>query len=1702
MNDTSFGINNEGGLVFSYYHEDSDQLDGANVYNGQLSTLWINFRQAFADEIQETYQNLRSNSILNYDELINQFIIQGSDKWSESIYNEDQDFKYVSMLRSDNDATNLPQVRGTGEEHFRYFVENRLNYCDSKWYAGDYPEDNAIVRIYTPVDAEGVPRTDLVIPANADITVTPYSAMYAGVRYKANGTLYQERLEENETYTFEAPNEIFNDTETAIYGASQLSSLGDLAPLYLGYIDVGAATKLVELKIGDGTPGYLNSNLYHLAVGTNRLLKKIDIQNCAGPKFSQALVLSGCPNIEEVYAKGSSITGVDLPESGYLKILQLPATIANLTLKNQPYLADLTIEGLTNLKTMTIENTPVDTLSILSGATNVERVRLTNVDWHHEDASILYELINRDIGGIDENGVNTDTMWIDGKCHIEELTGNELLEIKTLYPYLDITYTTLESQLIYMSEDGQTELTRKTIYNGGNDTCPVESGVIDTPTKESTAQYDYEFNGWSLTPGGQADDNALIKIEADRRVYASFKNVLRNYTVKFMNGSKEETSKVVAYGTDAAPCGKNLFNSAMFTVDNVGHGSSGTLILSAYIPFSDGMLDKACMNLAVGETYVWSGNNLNDILFGNQTLKPNRPFVLTQEMLESNRLGFYALNTTNATTPYTITNIQLELGETPTTFEVYNTIVPVNNSTGNTSDFEFTGWKPEPVDITGDTVCYAQYYDNREITDDWTTIEAACLDGTATEKYPIGSYKPVTIMYDKLPYDFYDGNAVVYKDEIHIMGGVDGAKNHYKFNGEEWVEVGSLPYDLYWGAATIYQDEIHILGSYASGQGKKHYKYNDTDGWTEVSTLPVFFNRGSVVVYNDELHMIGGLGNATHYKYNPTDGWVLISSIDVFYDGGAVVLDNKIHIFGGSTVKGHRAYDGTEWTVLDDLPYSMIRGQAIIYNNEAHILGSDYSSGDSISHYILNASGNFTRTYDLPYYCARFATVIYNDKIHILGSYNTNQRKSHYLLDSGEWIPNGDYETINMEVIAHNHDELTDGVNKWESVGILPDSSYMNAAVVLNNEVYILNSNKKLYKYDGVSYTHLANLEVAPIRETVVVYNNEIHFLKDTTHYKWNGTELVTVSTLPVDATGSTVCVYNNEMYWFGNNNASLRTMLYVWSDSEQQWTSRDNTLSNYSSFAIVYNDKLHVFYNYEHRIYDGNSWTVVANAPFNTIGAGSIIFDGDIYLCGGQQSTKSFYRFDGESWTDMGSLPYKFSNGSALVYNNEIHIFGGDGVSNRTKHWKWAGAEWVNLTTNFTTHPSGFYGTNSIVFNDKIYTFYSGGILAVFDFDAMTMTDVKGLDVGAINNFAVYNSELHMIVKKTGASNNAVDMALHYKYNADDGTFSEVATLPTGVYFYYCYLVSYKDCLYLFNGFTQKTYYKYDGTGWTIVGETPQQLYTLSCGCIEYDGVLYAVMKHNMFYKYDGVEWTYVCSTPENFIKGNMIVYNNDLLYIGGASPSARKSYKFNGTEWIDAGIDIPFNVNNKTIVVYRNKIYRIGDYNNGDTYYGIYRLENPKASLTFLAKNLLKDGRRFHSTHSAYWSISEIRAWCNGEFYNSLPEDLQTSISEVIKVSDTGFAGQSLEDVWDKIWICSLEELGCDHEYNIPGQGSPYSIFTDNNSRKRYRSDGTNLNYLTRSARIYNRDTAHIIYGSYGRSDYALFTNANQGVLPGFCI
>ena len=193
--------------------------------------------------------------------------------------------------------------------------------------------------------------------------------------------------------------------------------------------------------------------------------------------------------------------------------------------------------------------------------------------------------------------------------------------------------------------------------------------------------------------------------------------------------------------------------------------------------------------------------------------------------------------------------------------------------------------------------------------------------------------------------------AVVYKNEIHMLGGIyrgndtSYTKYHYKYDGTSWSNVSTLPYSFYNGCAVVYNDEIHILGSKNSSHTRDHYKYDGTS-WSKVSTLPYSFYNGRAVVYNDEIHILGsqnGSYTKYHYKYDGTS-WSKVSTLPYdFYNGCAVVYHNEIHILGGyyaPEARYHYKFDGTNWESVTTLPYVFCDGGAVVYNDEIHILNS------------------------------------------------------------------------------------------------------------------------------------------------------------------------------------------------------------------------------------------------------------------------------------------------------------------------------------------------------------------------------------------------------------------------------------------------------------------------------------------------------------------------------------------------------------------------------------------------------------------------------------------------------------------------------------------------------------------------------------------------------------------------------------------
>lgn len=675
-------------MQFDFYHEDTDTVDGGNVYNGQDSVLWVKFREAFAEEIKTCYQELRNSNKLTYDVVHKYFIENQSDKWAECIYNEDSNFKYLAevinpSLATDtnpNKAENIYQVRGTGEHHLEYFLKGRLNYCDSKWEAKGYKEDTIVLRVNSPT------VTSSVKPC-ADISVTPYSDMYTGVRYGAEGTLQQHRTFRNETHKFIAAADNFTDLETAIYGASQISSIGDLAPLYCNYCDVSRASKLIELKLGSEDPNY-ESRLTGVALGANRLLKKLDVRNCKSLEASINLI--NCGNIEEIYAEGSSTTSISLADSGYLKVMHLPSTIVDLTMKNQHYITDFQMEGYDALQVLVLENVPNLPLSeILNGATNLNRVRLINAEWEttEDELKKVYDKLMA-CGGIDENKVNVDKAIVSGVVSVPEISKELLADINREFPELMVSVNGVILCTITYYDWNGTVLHTRTVEQGQDAPDIVADGTIDIPRRESTLDYKYAYKGWS-------DD--LTNIQRSKAFVAMYQTF---YGVRFYNDGQLVFNTYVEKGCP---------------VDN---------------PIGDYIVEPTKEQTA-SHTYTFVGWD-NDLAYIEDVTDIHAVY---EEKLRTYEIKFYNEDELLATQ-------LVDYGTTP----IYAGETPAKLNVEYPQDYKFLGWEPALSPVVGETSYTAKFSESDHITDDWATVTANVANGTYKEKYPLGILQRVPLL--------------------------------------------------------------------------------------------------------------------------------------------------------------------------------------------------------------------------------------------------------------------------------------------------------------------------------------------------------------------------------------------------------------------------------------------------------------------------------------------------------------------------------------------------------------------------------------------------------------------------------------------------------------------------------------------------------------------------------------------------------------------------------------------------------------------------------------------------------------------------------------------------------------------------------------------------------------------------------------------
>lgn len=526
--DTALGIDNVGKLKFGYWLEDTDQVNGQDVYNGQQSVLWNNVRRVFADDITKLAQEVISKGKLNYEYVKNAFNNHQS-AWSEGIFCADTDVKYIQPYLAEDTLAYLDMAQGSKQSQRDCWLRDRFQYIDSKYNVGSSKDEYITLRASQPTTS-----TIFVVEPSTDMHITPYKNTYLNVSF--GQTVKQEKGSANTETKIVSSLDNPRDTPIYIYNASSIKSLGDLSSAYIGYCNVASATNLEDIRVGCDKEGYYNEFLTTLGLGNNTKLKLIDVRNCTN--LSGEINAKGCKNIEEIYADNTKITSVSLPESGRLTTLSLPSTITSLIIKEQTKLNNFAIASYDNIQTLVLNNTPnIDSLDIVNKCNNLTNVTLKNIDWTLDSTDVLERLA--DLGGISENNSATKQSILTGKVHINKIQSSLLKKYNRIWKDLTVVYDLLISEFTVTFVDYQDKpIYVEYVEQFKTATDPVVMGYIDTPTKPSTVEKNYTYSRWSI--------DFTTSIISDTIVRPIFIETTRQYTVDFYDNTLVNNGKVIA----------------------------------------------------------------------------------------------------------------------------------------------------------------------------------------------------------------------------------------------------------------------------------------------------------------------------------------------------------------------------------------------------------------------------------------------------------------------------------------------------------------------------------------------------------------------------------------------------------------------------------------------------------------------------------------------------------------------------------------------------------------------------------------------------------------------------------------------------------------------------------------------------------------------------------------------------------------------------------------------------------------------------------------------------------------------------------------------------------------------------------------------------------------------------------------------------
>ena len=624
--DSCFGVENVGLIKIRYDADWNYEWKGTPQFNGYNSVFWLMVEDSYKDELAALALSLyNQNPGLNFRTFNQKQIIENQAQISPALTNQDMILKFdkpwsegfINYAETPDGNGNYPKQtplykylqRGSRAAQKSQFMQQRSMLLSSMYGANEFLNSSIKFRTGVPVGASGnvigYEDNDPTKPiyGNGDLTETQITLkanqiLYPGVAYgdnkPATRVLTNEgKVDANTSCTIQATSAVQGNDGIFIYGASVLTDIGDISKFKPLQLDVSAGVNLKRLIIGSNAAGYEN-NTTNSITGLNRctLLEEINVRNL---KQMSTLTLTSNGFIKDVYAAGSGIGTISLPQGGVLETIEYGANTTDITIINQGRLTDFSYEdsannNYANVTRLWIENTPnvpiKDIITARLTATTSEDaglraggLRIIGLDLNLGSDPTFLQLLVSDLAkgtylssqGSHIEG-NTSYPTITGTIRITSIRRSLLDKLNSIYPDLTITavdvteefevkYENYDGTLLYTDHGTNDDYLKDPVY----DTDPVTNmPYILMPTKPNDVQYEYRFgtydnqnryrrfSGW-VRKGTSTNPTSGSKINGSITLVAVYPTVItRQYRVTWydeLNGNQLRYTDV-NYGDD------------------------------------------------------------------------------------------------------------------------------------------------------------------------------------------------------------------------------------------------------------------------------------------------------------------------------------------------------------------------------------------------------------------------------------------------------------------------------------------------------------------------------------------------------------------------------------------------------------------------------------------------------------------------------------------------------------------------------------------------------------------------------------------------------------------------------------------------------------------------------------------------------------------------------------------------------------------------------------------------------------------------------------------------------------------------------------------------------------------------------------------------------------------------------------------------